>query len=171
MKDKQTELLKISPSSKVIYVAADISSKEEIDAALEKIGDAFGPLDILVHNAAYFSGQIPAQEGNTVEFFKSFEANVKGTLVTTTAFLKYAVEDATIVNSECSITISKSSSDVRMHSLHCYYPSTANHLPWVFRICFVKDGCNRLLELHSSREQQAACGACPSRTDPHRHGC
>ena len=97
---KRAELLAISPSTKILVVSADISNEQEINTAFEKIAGAFGPLDILVNNAAYFSGAAPSLEDDVKNWFMSFEVNARGTFLVAQAFLKKAIAAATIVNSE-----------------------------------------------------------------------
>lgn len=96
--DKKAELLALSPSIEVLTISADISSEASIKAAFAQISKAFGKLDILIANAAYFNGATPVLEDKVEEYFQSFEVNVKGTWLLTRAFLANAVEDATILN-------------------------------------------------------------------------
>jgi NAD(P)-dependent dehydrogenase (short-subunit alcohol dehydrogenase family) len=101
---KKIELQALSPSSQILTIGADISNEQEISSAFAKIKSSFGPLDILISNAAYFGGATPVLEDNIQEYFTSFEVNVKGTFLTTKAFLANSVIDATILNITTAIT-------------------------------------------------------------------
>jgi NAD(P)-dependent dehydrogenase (short-subunit alcohol dehydrogenase family) len=81
------------PKTKVVYYLADVTDS----AAVKKAAEAFGKWNILVMNAGYLPDPGLVSEANPDEFWKGFEINVKGTIVTLNSFLPTKGTDATIV--------------------------------------------------------------------------
>jgi NAD(P)-dependent dehydrogenase (short-subunit alcohol dehydrogenase family) len=69
-----------------------------VEKAFEKTKEDFGPVDILVSNAAYFPDILPLAKIDVDEFWKGFEVNVKGNLILSQAFLKHASEKPTLIS-------------------------------------------------------------------------
>lgn len=80
------------PKTKVMIFAADVLDESAMNAAfteLKAASPAQRGIDILVHNAGYFASLTPiaAESADTAEYWKSFEINVRGSYITTRAFL------------------------------------------------------------------------------------
>ena len=69
---------------RAVGVRADISSAADNDALAAAAADAFGTIDVLVNNAAYFSETTrgPFNEVSQHEWDRTFEVNVRGVWLT-----------------------------------------------------------------------------------------
>jgi NAD(P)-dependent dehydrogenase (short-subunit alcohol dehydrogenase family) len=89
----------VGDKTQVLTVSADIGNKEQVDRAFEKISTEFGEkLDVLVNNAAYFTGIRPFGTETVEEWTKAVDINIKGVYFVATAFIAKAKADATIIN-------------------------------------------------------------------------
>ena len=86
------------PGVKVLTFKADIVDAAAVERAFAETEKEFGPVDILVSNAAYLPDVEPLATANVDEFFRGFEVNVKGTLILSQAFLKHASEKSTLIS-------------------------------------------------------------------------
>ncbi len=77
-----------------IYVTADISSAEDNVALASAAADAFGSIDVLINNAAYFSETTrgPFFEVPEMEWDRTFEVNVRGVWLSCSAVYPYMRE-------------------------------------------------------------------------------
>lgn len=64
-----------------ISIKADVSKREEVAKLFEQATEAYGPLDILVNNAAY-QGYTPLEQITEESFHKHFDVNVLGAINT-----------------------------------------------------------------------------------------
>lgn len=76
-------------SSKILYFVADISDKVALGKAFEANEKEVGKVDIVVANAGYMSDQALAATTDVADWWKSFEVNIKGTLLTFQAFMAH----------------------------------------------------------------------------------
>ena len=76
---------------RAVGVRADISSAADNDALAAAAADAFGTIDVLVNNAAYFSETTrgPFNEVPEFEWDRTFEVNVRGVWLTCCAVYPY----------------------------------------------------------------------------------
>ena len=76
---------------RAVGVRADISSAADNDALAAAAADAFGTIDVLVNNAAYFSETTrgPFNEVSQHEWDRTFEVNVRGVWLTCCAVFPY----------------------------------------------------------------------------------
>ena len=76
---------------RAVGVRADISSAADNDALAAAAADAFGTIDVLVNNAAYFSETTrgPFNEVSQHEWDRTFEVNVRGVWLTCCAVYPY----------------------------------------------------------------------------------
>ncbi|KAE9367176.1 NAD(P)-binding protein [Stipitochalara longipes BDJ] len=86
------------PNTKVYTYVADIVKKDQLDAAFEAISSTVGIINVLIANAGYMADYKPFAEADPEEWFNCFEVNVKGSFNFVTAFLRFAAQDATIIN-------------------------------------------------------------------------
>ena len=65
---------------KVLPVGVDVTDLESTEAMAATVGDAFGRIDVLVNNAAYYRTQqmLPFDEMSVEEWDKAFAVNIKG---------------------------------------------------------------------------------------------
>lgn len=81
----KTELEK-EGSSQILYFVADITDKVALDRAFEATEKEVGKIDVVVGNAGYLSEIDPAATTDVTDWWRSFEVNIKGTLLTFQAF-------------------------------------------------------------------------------------
>ncbi|MAD87095.1 MAG: hypothetical protein CL912_29400 [Deltaproteobacteria bacterium] len=90
LRSVESELKEINPNIRVLAIATDITEKNAVDEAFEKIKDTFGHVDILINNAGVNlegQGALVADE-KPDDWWKSFEVNTKGTFLISRAFLR-----------------------------------------------------------------------------------
>ncbi len=75
-------------------VEMDVTDQASIDAAVAQVGDTYGPIDILINNAAIFSAA-PIVEIERRDFARVFDINVAGTLFTMQAVAKHMIAHGT----------------------------------------------------------------------------
>lgn len=73
-----------------LAVAMDVTRQESIDAAIAATSEAFGPIDILINNAAIFTAA-PIVEIERADFQRVFDINVSGTLFTLQAVAQHMI--------------------------------------------------------------------------------
>ena len=80
-----------SAGGRAIGVRADISSAADNDALAAATVDAFGTIDVLINNAAYFSETTrgPFNEVSQQEWDRTFEVNVRGVWLTCCSVYPY----------------------------------------------------------------------------------
>jgi NAD(P)-dependent dehydrogenase (short-subunit alcohol dehydrogenase family) len=90
----------VGEKTRVFTFSADVGNKEQIDKAFAQIWSEFGgrTLDILVNNAGYYTGLRPLGTETVEEWTTTFNINIKGVYLVTTAFIAKAKKDATIIN-------------------------------------------------------------------------
>jgi NAD(P)-dependent dehydrogenase (short-subunit alcohol dehydrogenase family) len=67
--------------ARTLSVGADVSSKSDVERAVQTITDAFGPVDVLV-NAHGISPNRPLLEADVEEWDRTFAVNTRGTMLT-----------------------------------------------------------------------------------------
>ena len=89
------------PNVEVIAASADITKKSDVDAAFAKVvGD--GKIHVLISNAGLMGPLVPIKDVNGDEFVGAIESNIRGAFNVAQAFLRYAVEDAHVVETSSS---------------------------------------------------------------------
>ncbi|MFE0178683.1 SDR family NAD(P)-dependent oxidoreductase [Streptomyces sp. NPDC059002] len=74
--------------SRILVVPGDMTDETAVDAVVRQVDEHFGPVTLLVNNAAVFTvGEAPFWEGELDSWWASFETNVRGPLVCTRAVL------------------------------------------------------------------------------------
>jgi NAD(P)-dependent dehydrogenase (short-subunit alcohol dehydrogenase family) len=63
-------------------VAMDVTSRAQVEAAVERVTEGFGGLDILVNNAGLGPPEAPAEDATEADFDLTFDINVKGLFFT-----------------------------------------------------------------------------------------
>lgn len=68
------------PRAAVLPVEVDVASESSVEQMVSAVSDAFGRIDVLVNNAAYFSSieKKPFDEITVAEWDKAFAVNVRG---------------------------------------------------------------------------------------------
>jgi NAD(P)-dependent dehydrogenase (short-subunit alcohol dehydrogenase family) len=75
------------PGIQVLTLVADLKDKSAIDSAFTSTKAAFGRIDMLISNAAYFSTGSLVSKAPVAEWWQSMEINVLGNLHLVQAFL------------------------------------------------------------------------------------
>ncbi|MCJ1393160.1 hypothetical protein MMC18_006032 [Xylographa bjoerkii] len=83
--------------SKVHLFSIDISNEDKMKEAFEDIVKNIGIIDVLVANAAYLNTPAFVKDVSVDDFWRGFEVNVKGLLITCQAFLRSASENPTFI--------------------------------------------------------------------------
>ena len=73
---------------RAVAVQGDVAKKADIERLFQETKQAFGPVDVLVNNAAIYEFA-PLEQITEEHFHKQFNLNVLGLLLTTQAALKY----------------------------------------------------------------------------------
>ncbi|KAI9733317.1 MAG: hypothetical protein M1834_003401 [Cirrosporium novae-zelandiae] len=77
----------------------DVRDAKETNAVFSLVRAELGPIDVLVTNAGYLDQHKTISESDIEDYWRCFEINVKGILITTQAFLRGStMEGATIIN-------------------------------------------------------------------------
>jgi 2-hydroxycyclohexanecarboxyl-CoA dehydrogenase len=76
----------VSAGGKAIALQADITNRKQVESAVGKLREAFGPVTILVNNAG-ITGFVAFEELTEAQWDKMFEVNVKGTFIITQVVL------------------------------------------------------------------------------------
>ena len=87
----------VSAGGKAIAVAGDVSKAADAQAIIDAAINTYGKLDILVNNSGVY--EFAAIEEITEDhFYKQFNVNVLGLLLTTQAAVKHLSEGSSIIN-------------------------------------------------------------------------
>ena len=89
------EVKAVSNDVEVIAMSMDVTNESEVDALFRRIE---GKVDILVNNAGTVESYRPLVEADTVEWWYTWEVNIKGTYLLTKYFLKKYENTGTIIN-------------------------------------------------------------------------
>ena len=76
----------VAEGGKAIALGADITKRDQVEAAAAKLRAAFGPITIVVNNAG-ITGYAPFEETTEAQWDEMFAVNVKGTVFVTQAVL------------------------------------------------------------------------------------
>ncbi|MEM8581223.1 MAG: SDR family NAD(P)-dependent oxidoreductase, partial [Pseudomonadota bacterium] len=79
---------KIGPDA--LAVQMDVTDTDSIDRAISQISEAFGPIDVLINNAAVFTAA-PIVEIEQPDYQRVFDINVAGTLFTLQAVARHMI--------------------------------------------------------------------------------
>ncbi|WP_170605524.1 L-iditol 2-dehydrogenase [Ruegeria arenilitoris] len=80
--------------SSAVAVEMDVREQSSIDNAISEVSSHFGPIEILINNAAIFSAA-PITEIERQDYNRVFEINVAGTLFTLQAVARHMIENGT----------------------------------------------------------------------------
>ncbi|EDR07453.1 uncharacterized protein LACBIDRAFT_327958 [Laccaria bicolor S238N-H82] len=83
----KAEILKINSKSNVLVVGVDTTSEADVEKLEKTVKDTFGHADVLVNNSGQWAGRGNIDESNAKSWWSDLEVNVKGTYLTTQAFL------------------------------------------------------------------------------------
>lgn len=82
------EELQLAGSAEILCFNADVLQETSLDEVFATVKQQAGPIDVVVGNAGYLNAPGPAAEANLDDYFRAFEVNIKGTLITFRSFLK-----------------------------------------------------------------------------------
>jgi len=77
--------LKLQNNGSVYSLHFDVRNKNEVDEAVQSLPDEWADIDILINNAGLASGMAPVQTGDTEDWEKMIDTNIKGLLYVTRA--------------------------------------------------------------------------------------
>lgn len=97
LKETKAELSRTGKSA-IDYFVADVTDVSAVEEAFSATARMYGKVDVLVNNAAYLDALVSIAECSLDDYWRCFEINVKGPIVTTHAFLKVAPPNATVIN-------------------------------------------------------------------------
>jgi 3-oxoacyl-[acyl-carrier protein] reductase len=84
---------------KALAIKADTGNQQEIDAAVAKVVDTFGKIDILVNSSGLFiTGQIDAPDNDAEALKRQWDVNVHGAVHTVRSVLPYMENGGRIIN-------------------------------------------------------------------------
>lgn len=85
---------------KLLQIKLDVTDQKSIESAAENVENQFGRLDILVHNAGIFGTPGLIVDSDPVDWWKTWDVNVRGPYLVTRAFLPLMLKggDKQIVN-------------------------------------------------------------------------
>lgn len=98
---KQAALGAGHPEPQVLALEVDVSSNESVARAAEAVRSGFGAsLDVLINNAGYLENWVPVTEADPVEWWRSWEVNIRGVFLCCHHFLPLVVKSntKTVVN-------------------------------------------------------------------------
>ena len=72
----------VAAGGRAIGLQADIADRKQVEAAAQKLREAFGPINVVVNNAG-ITGFKPFMELTDAEWDKMMEINLKGTFIVT----------------------------------------------------------------------------------------
>ena len=84
------------PHSKIVPIATDICDASSVTAAFNTIAKR-GPIDIYINNAGYLSDLTPIASASMSEWWKSFDVNLRGSVLTMQEVLKNISPDSGVV--------------------------------------------------------------------------
>jgi NAD(P)-dependent dehydrogenase (short-subunit alcohol dehydrogenase family) len=85
-------------TTKVDYFVADITDPEAVETAFSAVFHRYGKIDVLVDNAGYLYVHTSLAKSPEENYWRGFEINIKGSIITTQAFMKIAQTGATLIN-------------------------------------------------------------------------
>ncbi|KRC51934.1 hypothetical protein ASE16_02375 [Leifsonia sp. Root227] len=87
-----------SHGGRAIAVQADVSNPKDVERLFDAAKDAFGPIDVLVNNAATFTFE-PVEQVTPDQFLRHYAVNVLGDLLTIQqAIIHFEGKGGTIIN-------------------------------------------------------------------------
>jgi NADP-dependent 3-hydroxy acid dehydrogenase YdfG len=84
--------LKLQNNGSVYTLQFDVRNKTEVDEAVQSLPDEWTDIDILINNAGLASGMAPVQTGDTEDWEKMIDTNIKGLLYVTRAVAPGMIE-------------------------------------------------------------------------------
>ena len=90
--DEMAHQIESKHNVKVLPISLDITDKEQVQASIHNLPQAWQPVDIVVNNAGAALSSGPMQEGNLENWDKTIDINVKGLLYVTRTFLPIMIE-------------------------------------------------------------------------------
>ncbi|MCJ1341208.1 hypothetical protein MMC09_006504 [Bachmanniomyces sp. S44760] len=90
------------PALTIFTRTADVLDQVAVNEAFSAFAASIGgggehKIDILIHNVGYLSHMAPIKSTEIGEWWKSFEINIKGSLIVAQGFLPHAAKDAKVV--------------------------------------------------------------------------
>ncbi len=100
---KAAESLQVTTGASHLGMAGDVSCESDVSAAIERVYDRFGRLDVVVNNAGVFEEFIPTVEQTTAYWQRLIDVHLTGTYLVS----KFAA--ARMIEARCGVVINTSS--------------------------------------------------------------
>lgn len=81
------------PGSNVAFYISDVADSDSTKKTMDEIHHRYGPIHVLVNNAGYFPSPTAVAAVDPVDWWKSFEVNVRGTMNAIQSFLPHAASE------------------------------------------------------------------------------
>lgn len=100
----ETEILaaakEVGASPRVIKLVLEVTDEKSVADAAAEIQKTVGKVDILINNAGYLEKWLPISESDPIEWWKTWEINLKGLYLVTRAILPLVLQSEikTIIN-------------------------------------------------------------------------
>lgn len=78
--------------TKALTLEFDVRNQKEVNEAIQSLPDNWKKIDVLVNNAGLASGFDPIQSGNSEDWEKMIDTNVKGLLYVSQAVIPFLIE-------------------------------------------------------------------------------
>lgn len=90
----------VGASPRVIKLVLEVTDEKSVADAAAEIQKTVGKVDILINNAGYLEKWLPISESDPIEWWKTWEINIKGLYLVTRAILPLVLqsETKTIIN-------------------------------------------------------------------------
>lgn len=98
--DTKVSIEKEVPGVEIFAQSADVTKQQEMDAAFDAFisGKNGGKIDVMVAGAAVTGPMESANEVDPEAFLKTIDTNLRGSIYTAKAFLRYAAQDAVVID-------------------------------------------------------------------------
>ena len=106
------------PEPQVVSIELDVTSQTSVEAAAQEIAAEFGKLDVLIHNAGVIDEMKPITDTNPVEWWRTFEVNLKGPYLIARSFIPLLLKGDT----KTLVVVSSVGAHVVMPGLSAYQP-------------------------------------------------
>jgi NAD(P)-dependent dehydrogenase (short-subunit alcohol dehydrogenase family) len=83
----ETVALIEAAGGRALALTADVTDREAVDRAVQRIGQQWGPVDLLVNNAGVWGPLAPLWEADPDEWWRTLEINVRGSALCARAVL------------------------------------------------------------------------------------
>ncbi|EPS96281.1 NAD-binding protein [Fomitopsis schrenkii] len=115
-----------SRAPKILVQVTDVTSEESVKALFDRLDQEGVEIDVLVNNAGYAEKSGPIHESDPTEWWRTWEANIKGTYLPTHSLLKKIFSTHAVAPNPVTIICTSSiGSLTKNYDFSAYQPSKA----------------------------------------------